>query len=439
MTRRLQRAELGALGAVLAALLACGGANENQKGVGDEPGGVKVGLGDIAVAPIGDYVLFKRSEELAVGWLESGAIDGLPVAKPSRLAFSKLRPVVYVGSEASQQVVAVEVPLRSAKWATATRDASVVGMRLMSSQDDRFVVVAHDFHVDVLLADTGAKGPSFTFEDKLVDVVILPDSKRALAVETHSFDGDTPTTRVSVLDLETAERRIVSVPNCSDRIAIASEGSHALLAPTTCHKDPVSVIDLTVGQESFERNLPGFGPVAVSPDGTTAVAFLDRDAIELELFDDPAQAPVSAVERFHLMLIDTVSLKYEFAALGDSLPRYALTPDGNVLLVDSPLKGDATRLFDVASRTFRSIEGPEILLNNFTMSSDSGHVYALMPKLHDIDIQAGKASVIDPGFVPSNLNISADDKKLFLRKSASEICVFDLQTRSCSRTFVLKK
>ncbi len=88
-----KRIEVGAAAAaVVAALLACkGGANQNQKGVGDQPGGVALGLGDIAVAPVGDYVLFKRGDELATGNLTTGAIDTLPVQKPSRLAFSKQR------------------------------------------------------------------------------------------------------------------------------------------------------------------------------------------------------------------------------------------------------------------------------------------------------------------------------------------------------------
>lgn len=437
--KTMGRAEVGLGGLLVAVLLACGGANPNEKRVGDEPGGVKVGLGDIAVAPIGDYVLFKRDAELAVGFIDTGKIESLPVTQPTRLAFSKQRPVVYVGSKAGDQVVAVDVDAQAKVWSTPTREASVGGLRLMSTADDSFVVMAHDFAVDVVSAENGGGKRSFEFERQLVDVVLLSDSKRALAVEAHEFTGDVPETRVTVLNLQTGGRRVVTVPNCSDRIAVSNAGRHALLAPTTCQKDPVSVIDLSEGEEAFVRNLPGFGPVAVSPDGTNAVAFLDRNAIELELFDDPSQAPVDSKQRYHLMLIDTVSLKYEFAPVGDSLPRYAITPDGNVLLVDSPLGGEALRLFDVTSRTFRSIDGPDLMLQNFTVSSDSAHVYVLSPDLIDVDIAQGRATQLFPGFRPKNLNVSADDRKLFLRKDDTEICIFDLAQQSCGRTFILKK
>src|SRR5687768_5961840 len=67
------RAPLVAL-PVLLALLACGegGKNANQRGVGDEPGGVKLGIGDIGVAPQGGYVIFSNADQLAVAWPDEG-------------------------------------------------------------------------------------------------------------------------------------------------------------------------------------------------------------------------------------------------------------------------------------------------------------------------------------------------------------------------------
>ena len=86
------------------------------------------------------------------------------------------------------------------------------------------------------------------------------------------------------------------------------------------------------GDEKFVRNLPGFGPVALGPDGTMAVGFLDMKIIDVELFDDPNDVP-SDPTRYQLMVIDTESLSYDFYAYGNNPPRYAMTPDGNVLLV----------------------------------------------------------------------------------------------------------
>ncbi len=428
-----------AASALVGALLACGGggANENQRGVGDQPGGVALGIGEIAVAPVGDYVLFKRGDRLATGNVFTGSIQDLPVTHPSRLAFSKQRAFVYVGTESTHEVLAVDVEARKVSWRASVPDARTVALRLMSSKDDRFVVAAEVQAIKVLDAATGATTGSFSFQDVLVDVQILPDSKRALAVEVHSWSGDEAQTRVSVLDLETNTKRTLQVPNCADRVAVSGDSKRALLAPTTCAKDPVSVIDLSEGAEKFERNLPGFGPVALSPDGATAVAFLDRDNIDLSLFDDPSQVPDAATERYHLMLIDTGTLKYEFAEAGSHLPRFAVTPDGNVLLVDSAyIDKQGTRLFDVPSRSFKELSGPAVTLDNFVLTSDSKHAYVLQSSLYDLDMAAATTSVIQAGFEPKNINIAADDKALFLRVNDEEICIFDLATRSCNRSFV---
>lgn len=433
-----KRIEVGAAAAaVVAALLACkGGANQNQKGVGDQPGGVALGLGDIAVAPVGDYVLFKRGDELATGNLTTGAIDTLPVQKPSRLAFSKQRPFVYVGTEATSEILAVDMEARKVGWRQGVPSAYTSVLRLMSSKDDRFVVSAQGQEVQVFDATSGAPKGSFAFEGALIDVQVFPDSKRALAVELHEWSGDAPSTRVTVLDLETSARRTLTVPNCADRVAISADSKRALLAPTTCQKDPVSVIDLSEGAKKFERNLPGFGPVALSPDGTTAVAFLDRDSIDLTLFDDPKLAPTNAAERYHLMLIDTGNLSYEFVAAGDELPRFAITPDGNVLLVDTAWTDDAARLLDVPSRTFKPIAGPKVRLDNFVLTKDSSHAFVLQGSVYDLDIGSAISSMVGTSFTPKNINISADDKALFLRVDDDEICMFDLATRSCARSFV---
>ena len=94
--------------------------------------------------------------------------------------------------------------------------------------------------------------------------------------------------------------------------------------PTSCQKDPVSVIDLDSGASSA---LPGFGPVALAPDGSLAVAFIDASNIDESLFDDHNQIPSDDVQ-YHLMLIDTETLRFDVIATGDALPRYAITADG---------------------------------------------------------------------------------------------------------------
>jgi hypothetical protein len=437
------RALLGCAGLVFTALLACkqeGGANANQKTVGDQPGGVQLGVGDIAVAPFGNYVVFRRDSGLAVGHVENGVMLSLPVSNPTRLAFSKARPVIYVGNDDTKEIVAVDVDSRKALWQTHVAQTETSVLRLASTRDDAFVVAAGLNKVEIIDAQSGQKSAELSFVNPIIDVALFPDSSRALVVESHEFSGDTPSTRVTSIDLKTHGRVELNVPNCSDRIVIGGDSKRAFLAPTTCQRDPVSVIDLTPGSEHFERNLPGFGPVALAPDGTLGVAFLDATNTDLALFDDPSQAPPADGERYHLMLLDTGNLKYEITPIGDELPRFAVTPDGNVLLVDNAYGSDnSTRLFDVQSRSFKTIQGPKFPLNAFTLSSDSKHDYVLHAGLLDVDIGGATTEGIDPGFTPSNLNISADDQLLFLRKSPQEICIWNLAQGKCQQRFVVSQ
>jgi hypothetical protein len=425
---------------IIAALLACGdgGKNEHQRGVGNEPGGVKLGIGDVAVAPLGGYMIFSGADQLAVAWPDSGSVQALPVRAPTRLAFSKTRSVVYVGSlDGGSRLVAIDVEQRQRVWATAIDDAAVSRLKIEASPDDRFVVAGSTDHLTVLDAATGDVECQHSFKSSIIDIEILPDSQRALVVTDHSWPAgsSTPTSELIVIDLEAGTERRFDVPNCADDVAVIKTGTRALLAPTRCSKDPVSLIDLTSGSERFVRNLPGFGPVAMAPDGTTAVAFLDALNVDRALFDDPAKIPASDQPRYHLMIIDTDTLGYEFANVGNSLPRYAMTPSGEMLLidVDSFFPTKPLRLFDTVTRAFRDVSGPRVQLENFVISGDSSHAYLLFPGLFDIDMPAATVSEIDLPFVPQNINIAADDRSLYLRRDNNHICVFDLETRSCQR------
>jgi hypothetical protein len=138
------------------------------------------------------------------------------------------------------------------------------------------------------------------------------------------------------------------------------------------------------------------------------------------------------------MLIDSRTLTYDFAEIGEALPRYTVTPDGNVLLVDSDgiLSDQRTRLFDVRTRSMRALSGPPVTLDNFVLTSDSKHAYVLDYGLFDIDISRAGTSRLALDFGPSNLNISADDRYLFLRKSSSEVCIYDIAARACRERFL---
>jgi DNA-binding beta-propeller fold protein YncE len=433
---------------VLAALLACGGnnggLNEGLHAPGDQPGGVMVGLGDIAVAPTDSFVIFERSDGLAVGWTGSGQVQSLPVRSPTRLAFSKMRSVVYVGStDPSNRIVAVDVENRASLWSSPFDTTLTTSFRILSTADDRAVLAADDVAgtVSVFDAASGSLQRTFGFGGRIVDIQILPDDSRALVVLGHAWSGSTVTTKVVLVPIDGGTQKDISVPNCSDRVGISEDGRRAFLAPTTCRKDPISVIDLEPGKEKFVRNLPGFGPVGVQ--GSLAVGFLDRSNLDRSLFDDPSLIPGSTTARYHLMLIDTTTLGYEFAEAGDHLPRFAITPDGNVLLVDSSWSADVpARLFDVANNAWKFIDGAPLLLDNFVITSDSQHAYVIESRffegLYDLDIANGRSIEISLPFAPTNINISASDKTLYLRKDDANVCVFSLATKSCTRNLVAR-
>jgi outer membrane protein assembly factor BamB len=418
-----------------------GGANTNQHSVGDQPGGVQLQAGDIAVAPSGDYVIFQGKDSLAVGFPDTGKVDQLAVAQPTTLAFSKKRDVVYVGSAKDLNIHAIDVKTRKELWATPAPETEANYLRLESSGDDTRLLAVGLGHVTLIDAGTGKAISDQDMGTFIVDARILPDSGRALVVLSQSWSQDPtplPTTPIKVIEMSDGKSHDFSVPNCASTLAITPDGKKAFLSPTSCNKDPVSLLDLTAGAESWVKNLPGFGPLVVGPDGATAVAFLDTQNLDESLFDDKSQIPPHAMgdTRYYIMTLDTETLKYELTSVGDALPRYALTPDGEVLLVDSTNEVDATlRLFDTKLHTFRDVKGAAVKLDNFVISSDAKHVFALAPELVDIDVPASVATPIVVPFVPTNINISADDQTLFLRHSPTEICIFSLEKRACRATF----
>jgi hypothetical protein len=417
-----------------------GGANENQHVVGDQPGGVKLGLGEIAVAPDGSYVIFEGEGRLSVGWPASGVVEDLPISKATKLAFSKKRDVVYVGSDDDFKLHAIDVKRKTELWASPLDTIDAEAFRIETSDDDTRVLTAGANHLALRDAATGESVAEQVFEQAIVDIALPTTGARALVVTQESWPADEaqPTANVAVVSLSDGKRSDFTVPNCASKLTVTPDGARAFLSPTLCNKDPISLIDLTPGAEAWVKNLPGFGPLAMAQDGTSAVAFVDAFNVDESLFINPQQIPPHGMNdpHYYIMTLDTKSLAYELTAVGDTLPRYALTPDGNVLLVDAVYSAaDQLRLFDTKAHTFREVQGPAVLLNNYVISSDARHVYALWQGLVDIDVQASVAEPIPLAFTPLNINIAPDNQTLFLRSSASEVCVFSVKSQECAATF----
>jgi hypothetical protein len=442
------------VGAAVAGGCNIGGLNDGVKAPGDEPGGVKIAAGDIAVAPDGSYFLFEREDQLAVGWVGSGAVELLPVESPSRLAFSSQRRMVYVTTELGM-LVAVDIDSRSEAWSVTTglgQDPMVV-----SSEDDTRIAIGSGTTVRLFEAEAGGDIATKELDSVVVDIEVLPDDERLLVVERHAWPAEaaSPKTAIHVVGLADGTSRTFDVPNCSDDIVVPKHGKMALLAPTLCEQegaahDPISHIDLEPGNERFIRNLPGFGPVALGPDGELAVGFFDGELADASLFDDPADIP-PASPRFYLMVIDTTDMAYDFYAYGDERPRYAITPDGSVLLVDQAALEGKARLFDLEDRDYRDISGGLDSFEQLSFSRDSKHAYVLSDLaitttaddawmdyvLYDLDIESASASSLPTDFRPRNVNVSPDDQRLFLRRDDSRICIYSLATQGCEQNVTL--
>jgi len=171
----------------------------------------------------------------------------------------------------------------------------------------------------------------------------------------------------------------ITVPNCAGEVMLAAKQGLALLAPTNCNADPISVVDL-IGHK-FVKNLPGFGPVAVM-DGV-AVGFASHQAL------GESQAGMALVK------VDLASLATSTIDVGASAPLYTPTPDGKSLLV---WDGWGGWLKPANPRTVRLADGLTEPFDNWTVAPDAlvwladgtaatlsfGLLFRLDPKTHKV-------------------------------------------------------
>ncbi len=415
-----------------------GGANTGGHAPGSGDEGVFLGSGEIAVSPSGLYFLSKKGDQIVIGTLETRAYEvvaGLPTADV--LAFwSRARGEGFflAGSTPSgDRVVSYDLASRSVQWSIPS---PVAYPHMKANEKDGSLVVWSDEALFVLDPDTGAKRGSLT-PDRAIRDVDLRDLNDEIIVTTDTWwdganDAAMPFTTVQVLrSLDAGVTCQITAPNCADEFVVARGGTRAFLAPTWCSRDPVSVLDLENCQ--LEKQLPGFGPVALSQSGNTAVAFLDRDTTDPTA---PAMPPEVAQSdsRYHLMFINVGSLAYGTLAVGDELPRYAVTPDGKMLLVDAFLSENNVRILDIETRSLRTVQGAYVLLDDYVMLPDSQHVYGIQQGLFELDVATAMARTIGLSFTPEGINMTPDGDTLLLRDRDELVHLFDVQTQVVTGT-----
>lgn len=407
-----------------------GGANMQERAAGSGNKGVNLALGEIAVDPHGRYFLSKAGDgrlTLAdVSTRRTRSLSELPSALLVAF-FPKSRGsgfyLVTGAGQGNEEVVAYDVSLARVTW---RRPLLRTDGAILADASGQRVVLWDASSVVVLDATDGTPQGTFAVPEGIVDVDVRD---RLIVTGWHAFDAaGAPSTSLYVRALvDAAPICTVSVPNCSSELVLSNDGKRGFLAPTTCKKDPVSVVNLA--DCAFETNLPGFGPVALSANGRTAVAFLDRDNADPQAPPVPAAVKESTT-RFHLMFIDTQTLAFGTTPVGEELPRYAVTPDGQILLVDAWLSENNLQLVDVDERVLKPIKGPQVLLEAYAFLPDSSALFAIYSKaLYRVDVDAATAAIVPLEFTPTALNMTPDGATLLVKQSSGVVHAYDTANR----------
>ncbi len=423
------------------ALTACwevGGANQQQSLLGNGETGNAIGF-ELSISDDGRYLVAAGADQrLYAVQLDTLRAVPMRVGAAERMVFADADSAFFTSHPEDGVTIVERASLRTGDRLGHWRVP--VGSRFIAfdSPTQRLAFWSW-FMRDVHVLDTrSADLHVFASGDGVIDVRWLRSGELAV-VDATTWRGDEPVTLIHLWGEGWRERRI-EVPNCASKLVISPVDDLALLAPTSCQKDPVSVIDLDRGE--FVQNLPGFGPVAFSPDGKTAVAF-GRQA-DLATFGITTEAPYS------LLFIEMTDRTIETLELGDSLPIYQLTPDGEVVLIFSVLESatyDGIFLIDIATRTIRETHGPEVALREFVITPDSTLVYLIENGLYRLDVTTG-----DIGYVslacggeglptrcnPELVNLLPNGETLVLGwRQDPELALFDIPSEQVTHSFVV--
>ncbi len=459
------------LALALASLAACidngvveeGGANANERTFGKD--GETLLTGAMTMSPNGRYAVMQRNTVTLVFDVTAKRYTQLPT-QLDRIAFSKKRDVVYaMGTDRS--LSAIDLATTTVLWKQEGHEAATL---LGVDANDSAIVAGNALGANVFDAQTGSPRGGVAIGSPASQLTFMNDGKHALVVGQVSWPAHAPSTPVSLLDLATATAETITVPNCEAPIQVLPDDSRALLSPTFCaegttstpeagwtNPDPVSIIDIANGKLSFSKNLPGFGPVALSADGARAVAYLDTKRMDPAMFADKSQVPSTSGLEYHIMVIDPHSLSFTLTPIGNALPRFAMTRDGKGLLVDASVKvktrvkADAHAkievgpqgisgevgaephvfqekspfgYFDLTNGQFTGFAGPQAGLDRFVQLADGQHVVTLERRKDGlggtpylIDLQTKSTVAINGNFGTGvrDIGLLPDGKTVLLR------------------------
>lgn len=363
------------------------GANQNDRSSSVE--GEDLRSGAMVVSPSGRFIVMQRNTDTVLYDAPAATYHELE-KRLVRVAFAKTSDTFFALTN-DGALVAVDASTRATRWSLAIPGAAATTM-LRVSPDDAALVLATSAGTHVVDARSGSLTRTVSAAASARYAGFVPNAARALVVGPTLWRDGGPHTPVYAVDLASNAPAApsVDVPNCESPIEVLPSGARAFLSPTYCspgaqavpgetwtNPDPVSVIDLAGSTMTFVKNLPGFGPVAMSKDGARIVAYLDVKRMDPAMFEDPKQVPWSEGQRYHLMTIDPTTLRFSLAPIGNAIPRFAMTADGRGLLVDASTK--ATSRTKIAARASVSVGADGIAvqaetnLDVFGSASAFGH------------------------------------------------------------------
>ncbi|MFH1529662.1 MAG: hypothetical protein ABIK09_02885 [Pseudomonadota bacterium] len=262
----------------------------------------------------------------------------------------------------------------------------------------------------------------------LRDVAFSPVDGVILGVSSRWKNDGWPEAQVYWIDPVTGviEDQIAFL-NCADELALQPGGILALLSPNQCmvhpvvlppppeveewpstpeeewedwedwdDGDPVSVIDLET--RTFEGNLPGFGPLAFSPDGETAVAFSRRETLM-------TQWNVFQQSFVGLVFIRMADLYWSVLEYGDDEPDYFFEPSGaHLYLHDREPGQDRIVRLDLATEAMAVLEGPPTHLDGHTLAPDGAMIYVIAGgQLRRVPVGGAAIEAMPLPFTPSQV------------------------------------
>jgi hypothetical protein len=391
-----------------------GGVNRGDRAPGSGDEGISLGRlarREIAVDPSGAFALYHHQGLILADLRaqKATALGELPA--PAVVAFWPAGGGFFglTAPEPEQRLYAYDTERRALRWEQPVMRSDLALKPLAGGQ--RLLTWGTAGNARLVSASGGQTEGLVPVTGTLVDVDELPSGELLLTEAPprgRSDEGRRPKTTLRIVTPGGEERCRVDVENCADEVLVAPGGRRAFLAPTFCGADPVSVIDLVACK--LEATLPGFGPVALAQQGSTVVAFADRQSGE----GLPEEIRRSEV-RYHLLLIDARSLALEALPLGDWLPRYAAPPSGRLLIVDTARRPPVQpRIVDLERRSVEVIYGPALPLDTFVVTPDERHVFAMASGLYLLRVERQQLDSLPLAFVPEAINRTPDGQRILL-------------------------